>query len=164
LLAKIPVEYVEERPRKYLDSYKSERVPLAELCSKSIEWNYEQEVRVVRALRDCKKTDHVDIRGFPVFTLDIPREAIVTVALGERTPVVQQKEIYDLLRDTDIGLMLSAVDNVGYGFRQEVVIYPGKFRNPTASPRTAHIFSDTDSPFAEMARWMIESKRPANPT
>ena len=157
-----PVEYVEERPKKHLNTYKSTPVPLAELCAKSIEWKYEQEVRIIRALRDCNKTEHLDTRGFPVFTSDVPQEAIVTVALGERTPVAQQKEIYKLLRDTNIGLTLSAIDNVGYGFRQEVVMYPGTFRNPTVSPRTAHIFVGTDSPFAEMARWMIEN-HPSSP-
>lgn len=157
----IPVEYVEERPKKHLDSYKSEPVPLAELCAKSIEWKYEQEVRIIRALRDCKKTEHLD-RGFPVFTSDIPREAIETVALGERTPVAEQKEIYKLLRDTKIGLTLSAVSNVGYGFRQEIILYPGTFRNPTVSPRTAHIFADTDSFLGDAARWMIDN-HPASP-
>ncbi|NYH21748.1 DUF2971 domain-containing protein [Paraburkholderia bryophila] len=152
----IEVEYVEERPRKHIDSYKSEPVPLAELCSKSVEWKYEQEVRIVRPLRDCKKTEHLDIRKFPVFTADIPQEAIVSVALGERTPVPQQQEIYQLLKDTKIGLTLSAVDNVGYGFRQEVILYPGDFRNPTVSARTAHIFLGTSGFHAEAARWMID--------
>ncbi|MDB5782322.1 DUF2971 domain-containing protein [Caballeronia mineralivorans] len=153
----VPIEYVEERPKKHIDTYKSEPVPLAELCAKSLEWQYEQEVRVIRALRDCKKTEHSDSRGFPVFTADVPQNAIVTVALGERTSVVQQREIYNLLHQTKIGLTLSAVDNVGYGFRQEVILYPGDFRNPTISPRTAHIFVGTDSPWAEVARWMIDS-------
>jgi hypothetical protein len=31
----IPVEYVEERPKKHIDSYKSEPIPLAELCGYS---------------------------------------------------------------------------------------------------------------------------------
>jgi hypothetical protein len=117
---------------------------------------------VIRALRDCKKTEHLDPRGFPVFAADIPQEAIVTVALGERTPVSEQKEIYQLLKNTKIGLTLSAVDNMGYGFRQEIILYPGDFRNPTVSARTAHIFVGTDSPFAEMARWMIEN-HPSSP-
>lgn len=158
----IPVEYAAERPKKHLDSYKSEPVPLAELCAKSIGWEYEQEVRIIRALRDCVNTEHVDARGFPVFTLGVPAEAIVTVALGERTPVCEQKEIHKLLRDTNIGLTLSAIDNVGYGFRQEMVLYPGTFRNPTVSPRTAHIFADADSFFGEAARWMIDN-HPASP-
>lgn len=151
----IPVEYVEERPKKHLGAYQDSPVPFAELCAKSLEWQYEHEVRIARTLQSCNKTTGIDPRGFPVFTRDIPQEAIVTVALGERTPVAQQREIYQLLRNTSIGLTLSAVANNGYGFRQEVVMYPGKLRNPTVSPRTAHIFSDTESPLGEMARWMI---------
>jgi hypothetical protein len=38
----IEVEYVEERPRKHIDSYTPEAVPVAELCAKSIEWQYER--------------------------------------------------------------------------------------------------------------------------
>lgn len=158
----ISVEYVEERPKKHIDSYKSEPVPLAELCAKSVEWAYEQEVRVVRALRDCEKTEHFDARGFPVFTVDVPQEAIVTVALGERTPGAQQREVYQLLKNTQIGLTLSAVDNVGYGFRQEMILYPGDLRNPTVSPRTAHIFAGTNSPMAGVAQLMIE-RHPLSP-
>jgi len=152
----IEVEYVEERPKKHIDSYKPEPVPLAELCAKSMEWQYEREVRIVRSLQDCKKTEKTDTRGFPVFTADIPQEAIVSVALGERTPVPQQQEIYQLVKDTKIGLTLSAVDNAGYGFRQEVILYPGDLRNPTLSPRTAHIFLGTSGVLAELARSMID--------
>lgn len=152
----IEVEYVEERPRRHIDSYKSEPVPLAELCAKSIEWSYEKEVRIVRSLGDCKKMEEPDVRGFPVFTADIPQEAIISVALGERTPVPQQQLIYQLVKDTKIGLTLSAVDNVGYGFRQEVILYPGDLRNPTVSPRTAHIFLGASGVLSELARSMID--------
>ncbi|ORC47407.1 hypothetical protein B2G74_19910 [Burkholderia sp. A27] len=153
----IEVEYVEERPKKHVDSYESEPVPLAELCSKSIEWKYEHEVRIVQLLEDCKKTDTTDIRGFPVFTADIPQQAIASVALGERTAIPQQQEIYQLVKNTQIGLTLSAVDNAGYGFRQEVILYPGNLRNPTLSPRTAHIFAGNGCALAELARSMIDN-------
>ncbi|WMY09102.1 DUF2971 domain-containing protein [Paraburkholderia phenoliruptrix] len=153
----IEVEYVEERPKKHIDTYKPEPVPLAELCAKSVEWRYEQEVRIVRSLQDCKKTETTDNRGFPVFTADIPQEAIVSVALGERTPIPQQQEIYQLVKSTKIGLTLSAVDNAGYGFRQEVILYSGDLRNPSLSPRTAHIFLGTGGVLAELARTMIDN-------
>ncbi|MGF6646527.1 DUF2971 domain-containing protein [Paraburkholderia sp. GAS82] len=153
----IPVEYVEERPKKHIDSYKAAPVPLSELCAKSVEWQYEQEIRIIRALHDCNKTEILDARGFPVFAAEVPQEAIHFVSMGERTPVPQQKEIFQLLHKTKIGLTLSAVDNAGYGFRQEIILYAGDFRNPTISPRTAHIFVGTNSPFAEMAQWMIEN-------
>ncbi|MFM0372375.1 DUF2971 domain-containing protein [Paraburkholderia aspalathi] len=157
----IPVEYVKERPKKHIDSYKIAPIPLSELCAKSVEWQYEQEVRIIRALRDCNRTENFDARGFPVFTMEVPQEAIHFVSMGERTPVPQQKAIFQLLHKTKIGLTLSAVDNAGYGFRQETILYPGDFRNPTVSARTAHIFAGTNSPFADMARWMIE-KHPAS--
>lgn len=155
--SQISVEYVSERPRRHIDSYGSEPIPLAELCAKSLDWEYEREVRIIRSLNDCDQIGQPDPRGFPIFVMKIPKEAIVTVALGERTSVAEQREIYNLLHETEIGLTLSAIDNVGYGFRQERLLYAGKFRNPTISPRTAHIFAGTNSPFAAMAQQLIDS-------
>lgn len=87
----IPVEYVEERPKRHIDSYKSTPVPLSELCAKSVEWQYEQEVRIIRALRDCKKTGAVDTRRFPVFVLDVPQEAIHFVSMVSERPYRSRK-------------------------------------------------------------------------
>ena len=158
----IPVEYVNERPKIPIETYTSGPIPLAELCNKSKEWWYEQEVRIARLLKECKKTDQVDSRGFSVFTAELPRDAIVSIALGERTPIAQQKEIYTLIKPTSIGLTLSAVDNVGFGFRQERILFQGPHRNPTISPRTAHIFSETNTLFGELARTLIRV-HPASP-
>ena len=158
----IGVEYVSERPRIPIETYTSDPIPLAELCNKSEEWQYEHEVRIARLLSECNKTDHVDPRGFPVFTADLPPDAIVSIALGERTTVAQQKEIYTLVKPTAIGLTLSAVDNVGFGFRQERILFEGPLRNPMISPRTAHIFGDANSPFGELCRTLIRT-HPASP-
>ena len=69
-----------------------------------------------------------------------------------------------MVKGTEIGLALLAVDNAGYGFRQEIIKYPGSNvgMGPTVSPRTAHIFKDLRTPLGEMARWMID-KHPASP-
>lgn len=158
----IGVEYVTERPRIPLETYTSGPIPLAELCNKSTEWHYEQEVRIARLLEECKTTGKLDARGFPIFTAEIPAEAIVSIALGERTPVAQQREVYVLVKPTAIGLTLSAVDNVGFGFRQERILFEGSLRNPTVSARTAHIFSDRTTPFGELARTLIQT-HPASP-
>jgi hypothetical protein len=160
----IEMEYSEERPKKDVTIYGSGPIPIAELCAKSIDWKYEQEVRIVRALKDCNKAKKGDDGDFSVFTMRVPRECIATVSLGERTPVMSQREIYDLVRNTEIGLSLSAVDNNGYLFRQEIVKFsgPGSEKiGPMVSPRTAHIFSHLKTDFGEMARWMIE-KHPAS--
>jgi Protein of unknown function (DUF2971) len=70
----ISVEYVTERPKVPIETYTSGPIPLAELCNKSKEWWYEQEVRIARLLKECKKTDQVDSRGFSVFTAQLPRD------------------------------------------------------------------------------------------
>lgn len=158
----IGVEYVTERPKISIETYKSGPIPLAELCNKSKEWWYEQEVRIARLLKDCQETGQVDSRGFAVFTAELPQDAIVSIALGERTPIARQKEMYGLIKPTTIGLTLSAVDNVGFGFRQERILFQGALRNPMISARTAHIFSDTDTVFGEFARALIRV-HPASP-
>lgn len=161
---RIDIEYRTERQKKDLDSYFLEPVPLAEICVKSMDWQYEREVRIVRKLSDCIDTKSLDQRGFPVFVQNMPPACIKAIALGERATVNHQRNIYGLIKNTDIGLSLSALDNIGYKFRREIVKYSGSLsRNmgPTVSPRTAHIFSHLDSPLGEMARFMIE-KHPAS--
>jgi hypothetical protein len=160
----IDIEYRECRQKKDFDSYFTEPVPLAEICVKSIDWQYEKEVRIIRKLSDCLNTNTKDQRGFPVFVQNMPSSCIKTVALGERTSVLHQREAYSIVRNTEIGLSLSALDNNGYTFRREIVKYSGPLSlgiGPTVSPRTAHIFSHLDSPLGEMARFMIE-KHPAS--
>jgi hypothetical protein len=160
LSGQIEVDYRPQRPKRDINAYFDTPVPIAELCVKSKEWEYEQEVRVVRNLAECDDTGFRDERGFPVFTQKIPEGCITDVTLGERTPVDDQRAIYAMVRQTAIGLGLAAVDNTGFGFRREVIKYPGiestKF-GPTVSPRTAHIFSELDSSLGEMARWMIDN-------
>ncbi len=160
----IHIEYRKERQKKVLESYFLEPVPLAEICVKSLDWQYEGEVRIIRKLSDCIDSKILDQRGFPVFVQTLPKECIKTIAFGERTTVSNQRDIYGIIKDTDIGLPLSAVDNNGYTFRREIIKYSGPLSRkmgPTVSPRTAHIFSHLNSPLGEMARFMIE-KHPAS--
>lgn len=52
----IDVGYPPLRPRRHVDSYLTEKpVSLAELCAKSNQWAYEQEVRIIRRLSDCER-------------------------------------------------------------------------------------------------------------
>jgi hypothetical protein len=131
-------------------------VSLAELCAKSSEWEYEQEVRVVRRLVDCKQSG-TDARGFPIFVQDIPLEAIKVVIMGERTSLQNQRAIYAGIRETPIALSLLAVDHQGFTFREERIKFNVPFSKmmPMISPRTAHIFADMPGTFGEFARQLI---------
>ena len=150
------MKYNERRPKVGMASYTDGNgpIPVAELCVKSKEWEYEEEVRVVRNLTNCRCVGTAN--GFPVYVMDVPLDCIESVMLGERMPVRHQREIWELVKDMeDISLYLDAVSNRGYEFRSEPIKLAG-VKKPTISPRTAHIFVDQEGPCGEAARWMIE--------
>lgn len=158
LANQIAVEYRTTRPRRHVQTYLAGKpVFLAELCAKSKQWAYEQEVRVVRRLADCKPAG-TDARGFPVFVQRVPREAIKIVIMGERTPLQDQRAIYAGIMETPIALSLLAVDHQGFAFREERIKFnvPHSKMMPMISPRTAHIFAEMPGTFGELARALIE--------
>ncbi len=81
-------------------------VPIAELCVKPQEWEYEREIRIIRNLADCKEDSEVG-KKYPVYLMDIPLDCIKSITLGERTPVVQQIEIYESIKETNISMFFS---------------------------------------------------------
>lgn len=158
------VEYREHRPKKDISAYLSDEapIPIAELCVKPKDWEYEKEFRIVRHLSDCKPVG--ENNGFPVYVMDVPVEAIKSVTLGERMPVACQRNIWNRIKDTNISLNLAAISNWGYEFRKEPIKYnlPLSQMNPLISPRTAHIFSELQNHLGELARWMIENHKLSN--
>jgi len=155
---KIDVDYRTHRPIKDISSYISDEkaIPIAELCVKSKEWEYESEVRIARSLFDCKKVNNEG--KFPLYVMDIPQDCIKSIILGERTSIVHQKEIWELIKETNISLYLSAIANWGYKFRRDKIKGNNPFPKdyPVISPRTAPIFKDYDGDLGELARWMIQ--------
>lgn len=79
--------------------------------------------------------------------------------MGERTPVTEQRAIYDAMKDTRITLTLAAIDHRGYAFRRELIkmAVPVSDTNPMVTPGTADIFSHLMSPTGDLARFMIAS-------
>jgi hypothetical protein len=164
---RIDVEYRPLRPMRDVGAYVSppEPIPVAELCAKSEQWRYEQEVRVIRRLADCERKASICPRGFTVYTQNLPRGCIKSVTVGERTPVSEQRAIYDAVKDTRITFALAAIDHRGYAFRREPIkmAVPVSEVNPWITPRTAHIFSHLETPFGEIARHLI-AKHPMSKT
>ena len=150
------MKYSEHRPKMDIASYTDgdEPTPIAELCVKAKEWEYEKEVRVVKRLADCRCVDTAN--DFPIYVMDVPSDCIKSVILGERMPVCHQREIWDLLKDMEnVSLFLDAVSNWGYEFRREPIKLAG-MKNPIQSPRTAHIFADNEGTYGEIARFLLE--------
>jgi hypothetical protein len=156
---KIEIVYRDQRPKKDISHYISndQPIPIAELCVKSTQWEYESEVRIIRNLSDCKKNSNGE--KFSIYIMEMPQVCIKSVIIGERTPVEEQREIWHLLKDTRISLSLAAISNRGYEFRNETIKNdePISVSNPMISPRTAHVFSDHSGELGEIARWMIKN-------
>lgn len=152
------MEYETIRPKKEISYYleKNTPIPIAELCVKPKEWEYENEYRIARSLLNCRKVGNS--QGFSVYVLDIPAETIKSISFGERMTVEHQRYIFNKVKDTNISLSISAISNKGYEFRKELIKVdsPISEMSPFVSPRTAHIFSELQNDFGEMARWMIE--------
>ena len=150
------VKYSEHRPKVDISSYTDDDdpTPIAELCVKAKEWEYEKEVRVVRSLVDCRRVGTAN--SFPIYVMDVPSDCIESVILGERMPVRHQREIWELVKDMwDVSLYLDAVSNWEYEFRREAIKLAGN-ENLTLSPRTAHIFADQEGKYGDIARYLLE--------
>ncbi len=154
----IDVEYRKHRPKIDITSYSENKnpVPIAELCVKSKEWEYEAEVRIIRSLSNCKTFE--ESQGYPVYVMDFPMNCIKSVVLGERMNVDTQRKVWEKVEDTNISLYLDAISNWGYEFRRDHIKING-LHSPIISPRTAHIFSDLEGPLGEVARWQIKNNK-----
>ena len=151
------MKYSKHRPKMDIGIYTESKVPIpiAELCVKSKEWEYEREVRVARILADCTCVGTTN--GFPIYVMDVPSDCIKSVILGERMKVSHQRAIWALVKDMpDVSLYLDAVSNRGYEFRSEYIKLAG-LDSPIISPRTAHIFRDQEGTIGEIADWQIEN-------
>jgi hypothetical protein len=89
--------------------------------------------------------------------MDIPIEAIKSVTFGERTPIPDQRDVWKMVKDTNIALYLAAISFYGYEFRKEIIKFnkPISEQSPFISPRTAHIFSEQTGDLGDIARWTL---------
>lgn len=152
--------YLQNRPirdiREYIACQGQVRIPTADLCVKSTQWEHEDEVRVVRSLADCRNTGK-HAGKYPVFVMNLPVSCIRSITMGERMKICHQREVWEKVKDIDtLSLHLGAVANWGYEFRREPIKFAGA-RNPVISPRTAHIFSSQKGTNGDVSRWFLEN-------
>ncbi|CAN1606013.1 DUF2971 domain-containing protein [Pseudomonas mediterranea] len=158
---RISVAYKKNRPIYDISDFVEQPFPVADLCIKPNDWAYEKEIRIARPLSECTEVAK-DENGNRVMTMDVPIDCIRGVIMGERMTIVNQRTIWELVKNTDVYLRLAAVANWDYAFRDEVIKYFGPLvGSPIISPRTAHIFSEDIGQFGDVARWLIE-KHPAS--
>lgn len=85
------VNYRQDRPSGQLSEFDGADI----LLVKSTHWSYEQEWRIMRALREAKETIPAD--PYPISLFPFPPEAVVEVILGARMEHGTRRETLDLL-------------------------------------------------------------------
>ena len=127
------VHYSSNRPVRDYRLYLNAPLPIAELCEKSSDWVFEQEVRVPKALSDCQKSGpNPRNSNYPVFITEIPPECIKRVILGERFDEEETFRISRLAEDADVLVARSFVNHWDYNLELFEIAYKkgGKTINP----------------------------------
>ena len=94
--------------------YLNAPIPIVELCEKSTDWAFEQEIRVPRALSDCQRVHNPRNPNYPIYVTEIPPECIERVILGERFNEDEAFEIYRLAERADVMVSRSYVNHWDY--------------------------------------------------
>ncbi len=87
------VQYVEDREPVYFLSAKEDEV----LYTKTLEWKFEQEWRIIRNFNGGMKTPDQDVFKKDVYLFEIPPPTIRTVVFGYRTTSEDQKALREIV-------------------------------------------------------------------
>ena len=136
------VHYSSHRPVRDYRLYLNAPIPIVELCEKSTDWAFEQEIRVPRALSDCQRVDNPRSPNYPIYVTEIPPECIKRVILGERFNEDEAFEIYRLAERADVMVSRSYVNHWDYNLglfgtsyrKGDKIINSPSLRNPRDFP------------------------------
>jgi hypothetical protein len=82
----------------------------AVFLTKSSEWIYENEFRILRALEPQNKTDQVDSFGCDIYLYDLPLESIKGIILGCRSNDNDLKKVQELVLGKNIRILKAQID------------------------------------------------------
>lgn len=68
------------------------------LFTKSIEWAYEKEYRIIRFLNNSHKLDYLDKNGYEIFVHSFPKELIKGIIWGGKIEREQKEKIIDSIK------------------------------------------------------------------
>ena len=99
----IEIEYTHERPEIILEKFSftsEESMEMSKkiLFTKSYEWFYEKEFRIIRFLQNAKKLDFLDNNGYEVFVFDFPKELLKGIIFGSKISGYNKEKIFDAIK------------------------------------------------------------------
>lgn len=114
----MPVQYSDKRPNIEFRQL-SPSDAYAFLLTKSSDWKYEEEERVIALLSLADKL--IDVSPLPVALFRIPREAIVEVIVGLRAPLGLVEKAVEFCAVQRIPLYRTSISASAYDFERERV-------------------------------------------
>jgi hypothetical protein len=105
----IEVEYTSERPELYIESFditpeESMEVSKKILFTKSTEWSYEEEYRIIRFLNNIKKLSYSDSNGYDIYVKEFPKELITGIILGSKIDSDYKTKLYDIIEENSYNI------------------------------------------------------------
>ena len=76
------------------------------LCEKSIDWAYEEEVRVIMMFTEYSESQGNDESGLPIYLFDIPVDMIKTIYIGSNMIEKDRKEILQFIGKNKLNIQL----------------------------------------------------------
>ena len=110
------VHYQYDRPIRDFELYQREPIPIAEMCDKSSEWKYENEVRLARCFSDCELSHYRSCP--PIYVCELPPGCIIRVIIGERANQYVAKEVFDLIEHTEIAGDRAVINHWDFGLER----------------------------------------------
>lgn len=120
-------------------------------------WEYEEEVRVIKNLKDCKLLKKTE--DYNVYVMNIPLDSIISVTVGERISDENCLHILDKICNTHVAMYIAEIEFYGYNFRPT----PIKYKQPwgvlpiPVTQRTAHLFKNAKGTVGNLARSMLKN-------
>ena len=109
------VHYRSRRP--IIDSkifFENETVSISDLYFKSIEWSYENEIRITKNLSDCIALEHTDQLGHRIFVSKVPIEVIECVYVGCNASPKLKEAAIQFHKDTGIKVKFLSIHDEEY--------------------------------------------------
>ena len=89
------------------------------LCCKSIDWSYEEEVRLFRLLSEDFETETTDQNNHKVYLYEIPSEAIQEIYLGANISEKTKSEIHLAIKRNHLNCDVYQMSNSDIDFQLE---------------------------------------------
>jgi hypothetical protein len=74
------------------------------LFTKSTEWSYEEEYRIIRFLNNIKKLSYSDSNGYDIYVKEFPKELITGIILGSKIDSDYKTKLYDIIEENSYNI------------------------------------------------------------